>query len=556
MKFSLAAIAVLASIASTQAASGTVHTSGAPLNVHSAPSTSSAVVGTIKNGATVTIDCTATGTSVKGTYGTSTVWDHVPGGYVTDTYVYTGKDGPVAPACGGSKPPSTSGCQAPGISNPRTCAGAVSWLVSHLSTRRNSSYIGMCDKIMSLAYGRTHSGFNTAWIHWQSVPGKYKHAGDRNPPAGALVFFQGGKAGHVAISTGGANIISTDIGGAGTLTRSTISTIEKKWGQPMGLPRDSLERRRGGRGGPAPRRDRKEDGDRVAKRVNNDYNSQYKNSTGTKDGRVDKSGKKKGFNPMARAHMGSEAYKGHAKKLKADLIHKAKVKKEYAKVLSKEEENTPEFYKKIFGEKTIDDEGNIVAYNDNKEDEGDDDSEQEGEDISGSDEDEDMESGSDDAEEEEEEEEAKPTKSAKGGKGKAAAKTQNKPGKQEDGSFKRAPKPNPFKAAIEKREAEKKAIQEARDRAQRERALAKKGRDAYYANREKTTQKMREKTPRGQPVLANQIKMMLGKIKEEVKENKTRAPVQRWGGRGGRKNAGRGTSRGVKKGTSSAHHQA
>ncbi|KAF8982362.1 hypothetical protein BGZ46_001404 [Entomortierella lignicola] len=113
MKFSLAAIAVLASIASTQAASGTVHTSGAPLNVHSAPSTSSAVVGTIKNGATVTIDCTATGTSVKGTYGTSTLWDHVPGGYVTDTYVYTGKDGPVAPACGGSKPP--AGGNLPGL---------------------------------------------------------------------------------------------------------------------------------------------------------------------------------------------------------------------------------------------------------------------------------------------------------------------------------------------------------------------------------------------------------------------------------------------------------
>lgn len=58
-------------------------------------------------------------------------------------------------------------------------------------------------------------------------------------------------------------------------------------------------------------------------------------------------------------------------------------------------------------------------------------------------------------EEEEEEEEEKPSKKAKG--------KEVKPGKQEDGSFKRAPKPNPFKAAIEKREAEKKAIQEARD---------------------------------------------------------------------------------------------
>ncbi|KAG0035939.1 hypothetical protein BGZ82_004924 [Podila clonocystis] len=296
----------------------------------------------------------------------------------------------------------------------------------------------------------------------------------------------------------------------------------------MGLPRDSLERRRGGRGGPAPRRDRMEDGDRVAKRLNNDYNTQFKRDAATK---------KRGFNPMAKAHMGSDAYKGHAKKLKAELIHKAKVKKDYAKVLKQEEENTPEFYKKIFGEKTIDDEGNIVAY---KDEDAEDDEEME--DAPSEDEDEEEASGS---EEEEEEEEEKPSKKSRG--------KEVKPGKQEDGSFKRAPKPNPFKAAIEKREAEKKAIQEARDRAQRARADAKKGREAYYANRQKTTQKMREKTPSGQPVLANQIKMMLGKIKEDVKENKTRAPVQRWGGRGGRKNAGKGTTRGAKKGTSAAH---
>ncbi|KAF9278901.1 hypothetical protein BGZ68_008245 [Mortierella alpina] len=312
----------------------------------------------------------------------------------------------------------------------------------------------------------------------------------------------------------------------------------------MGLPRDSLERRRGGRGGPAPRRDRMENGTKVPKRMNNDYNTQFKDANLQQR-------KKRGFNPMAKAHMGSDAYKGHAKKLKAELIHKAKVKKDYAKVLKQEEDNTPEFYKKIFGERTIDDEGNIVEYKnadgedqDNQEDEQD-------KDMSGSEVDEEMEgSGSEEEQVETEEEEETPSKKTKGKKAEAVP---AKPGKQEDGTFKRAPKPNPFKAAIEKREAEKKAIQEARDRAQRARADAKKGRDAYYANREKTTQRMREKTPKGQPVLANQIKMMLGKIKEEVKENKTRAPVQRWGGRGGRKAAGRGTTRGVKKGTSSSH---
>ncbi|KAF9120317.1 hypothetical protein BGX30_003244 [Mortierella sp. GBA39] len=308
----------------------------------------------------------------------------------------------------------------------------------------------------------------------------------------------------------------------------------------MGLPRDSLERRRGGRGGPAPRRDRREDGERVPKRINNDYNTQFKRDAANTQNR-----KRTGFNPMAKAHMGSDAYKGHAKKLKADLIHKAKVKKEYARVLKQEAGETPEFYKKIFGEKTIDDEGNVIAYKDGEDEE-----------MSGSEGDEDMEGSGSEAEEEEEEVESEEETAPKKGKGKKDTPApSNKNAKQEDGSFKRAAKPNPFKAAIEKREAEKKAIQEARDRAQRARADAKKGRDAYYANREKATKKMREKTPSGQPVLANQIKMMLGKIKEDVKENKTRAPVQRWGGRGGRKNAGRGTTRGAKKGTSSAHQQ-
>ncbi|KAG0206352.1 hypothetical protein BGX28_002206 [Mortierella sp. GBA30] len=231
MKFSLALVALVASIASTQAASGTVRTAGDPLNVHSGPSTSSPVVGSIGNGEDVEIDCTvADGTSVTGKYGTSSLWDHVPGGYVTDTYVYTGSSGPVAPACGDKPNPPTSGCQASGISNPRSCEQALQWAINHITTSYDSDYVNWCDRTMAWAYGRDYSGFNTAYIHWKSVPSRYKHAGDRNAPAGALVFWSGGNAGHVAISTGGTGIISTDINGKGTLTRSTIGTVEERWG--------------------------------------------------------------------------------------------------------------------------------------------------------------------------------------------------------------------------------------------------------------------------------------------------------------------------------------
>ncbi|HEX5064337.1 MAG TPA: hypothetical protein VFV99_33410 [Kofleriaceae bacterium] len=80
-------------------ASGRVNTAGAPLTIRSAASTSASAVGSVADGAYVTITCQKTGTSVKGTYGTSTLWDKISGGYVADAYVSTGSDGRVAPLC-------------------------------------------------------------------------------------------------------------------------------------------------------------------------------------------------------------------------------------------------------------------------------------------------------------------------------------------------------------------------------------------------------------------------------------------------------------------------
>jgi uncharacterized protein YraI len=84
------------------AATGTVKTAGDPLNVRRAPTTSATAVRTVANGAAVTIDCQINGASVTGPYGTGTLWDYVPalGGYISDTYVYTGQDTRVAPDCG------------------------------------------------------------------------------------------------------------------------------------------------------------------------------------------------------------------------------------------------------------------------------------------------------------------------------------------------------------------------------------------------------------------------------------------------------------------------
>ena len=56
-------------------------------------------VGSVADGATVRISCQRTGQSIRGTYGTSTLWDYIGSGYVSDAYGSTGSDGRVAPTC-------------------------------------------------------------------------------------------------------------------------------------------------------------------------------------------------------------------------------------------------------------------------------------------------------------------------------------------------------------------------------------------------------------------------------------------------------------------------
>lgn len=84
---------------STAGVTGRVNTAGAPLNVRASASSSATIVGSVPDGGTVRITCQRRGTSVTGTYGTSTLWDFIGTGYVSDAYVSTGSDGMVAPAC-------------------------------------------------------------------------------------------------------------------------------------------------------------------------------------------------------------------------------------------------------------------------------------------------------------------------------------------------------------------------------------------------------------------------------------------------------------------------
>jgi cell wall-associated NlpC family hydrolase len=93
----------LAGATAASAASGTVNTAGTALTVRSGPGTGYTSVGTVADGAAVTISCQTAGTSVTGTYGTTTIWDKIGDGrFVSDAYVFTGSDGRVAPDCTGT----------------------------------------------------------------------------------------------------------------------------------------------------------------------------------------------------------------------------------------------------------------------------------------------------------------------------------------------------------------------------------------------------------------------------------------------------------------------
>ena len=78
---------------------GRVNTAGAPLTVRAGASTSTAAIGSIADGTHVTIRCQKRGQSITGTYGTTTLWDDIGNGFVSDAYVSTGSDGQVAPTC-------------------------------------------------------------------------------------------------------------------------------------------------------------------------------------------------------------------------------------------------------------------------------------------------------------------------------------------------------------------------------------------------------------------------------------------------------------------------
>ncbi|KAF7720784.1 hypothetical protein EC973_006086 [Apophysomyces ossiformis] len=192
---------------------------------------------------------------------------------------------------------------------------------------------------------------------------------------------------------------------------------------------------------------------------------------------------KKPLNPLQRK----------LQKKKHELIHKATVKGQYYKTLAKEDQdlNTPDYVKEIFGERTIDEDGNVVKYQDSTQ--GDkEETKPEDDHVY------DLDNPSSDEESKEEETSSK-----------------RKRTKQKDEVQKRH-KPNPFKAQLDTRKKAKEELEKEREEKRKMIEEKIKAKEEYMRHRRRERSKMLAKNRKGQPNMATQMDVLLEKIKKQA----------------------------------------
>ncbi|MEV6273341.1 CHAP domain-containing protein [Kribbella sp. NPDC051936] len=97
-------------------------------------------------------------------------------------------------------------------------------------------YYQLCARLAANIWGRPRAGYFSAAEQWrQMVATNNARPGDRQPPTGALVFWEtGGPYGHVAVYVGEDRIVSNDIGdtipGEGGVYLVDFARIESQWG--------------------------------------------------------------------------------------------------------------------------------------------------------------------------------------------------------------------------------------------------------------------------------------------------------------------------------------
>jgi hypothetical protein len=116
------------------------------------------------------------------------------------------------------------------VTNRRSTKEAIEWARKEAESGGGNWY-RLCLMFVGRAYGWNSSGTPLAIDHYRKMPDSMKHDKDRNPPPGALMFWDTGKAaGHVAIYLGNGKIASNDIRRPGYIDIVPATDIEKDWG--------------------------------------------------------------------------------------------------------------------------------------------------------------------------------------------------------------------------------------------------------------------------------------------------------------------------------------
>lgn len=222
----------------------------ASTSVRNGPSIKSTIVQTLGSGASVSVGSQCAGTQLmSGSSPYNCTWNRLTNGnWIHDHYLNTPANGTKAWVSGANND-SNDNPRAyflPTIGLPRTTAsilgrtqasGATFWAETHLGVNEYGEYGGWCLAFCLNAWrwgvDRTDvKSASTALANWQRIGSSYKHAGDANPPAGALAYWTTtGTAGHVAFSAGSGNLVSTWVGGSNqSVFWTSINTLSARSG--------------------------------------------------------------------------------------------------------------------------------------------------------------------------------------------------------------------------------------------------------------------------------------------------------------------------------------
>ncbi|MEU7153819.1 peptidase M23 [Streptomyces sp. NPDC045456] len=116
------------------------------------------------------------------------------------------------------------------VKNPRSTADAIKWAKGQ-AENGSAEWYRACLAFVAQVYGWGYSGVPYAQDHYHQMPAAMKHDKARNPPPGALMYWDTGqRAGHVAVYLGGGKIASNDILRPGYIDVVDATDIERKWG--------------------------------------------------------------------------------------------------------------------------------------------------------------------------------------------------------------------------------------------------------------------------------------------------------------------------------------